>query len=421
MFTAKEKQVVGILSIGTFIEYFDLYLFLHFATVLNKIYFAPTDQHSEFLLTSFAYCSAYAFRPFSALIVGWIGDNYGRKTAINVSMTMMSVVCLGIYFLPTYDQIGLAASVIITILRVIQGISTMGEIKGGEVYLVEYLKGKKVFIAVSLLTFFTLLSCQLALYGIKLSLDGYYDYRYLFLAGMLIFVVGIFARQVLAESPEFVKLSNSRKRNKEKVVKLNKKSVIAAIFMETLQPAMFFICFVGLNNMLRADFGLTESEIVTRNLYTVYSHIVYGGIAILAYNYVSPYTFTKVRVVLAGVLMFSSPVILNYSYSYNSIVFIQMMMGFLCFSNLGIMAIVSKNLPVGHRFKVCAMSYALAKALVTTITAFGIILLQPRIDNYVLPLFSIPFLVFYYYSMRYFAKLDDKNKNGLLKAYKKKV
>ena len=54
-FSRKEREVVGILSIGTFLEYFDFYLYIHFASVLNGIFFAPTDQQSAFLLTSFAH------------------------------------------------------------------------------------------------------------------------------------------------------------------------------------------------------------------------------------------------------------------------------------------------------------------------------------------------------------------------------
>ncbi|WP_342267402.1 hypothetical protein [Candidatus Tisiphia endosymbiont of Empis tessellata] len=77
--TREQKEVVGLLSIGTFLEYFDLMLYVHMAVLLNELFFPKTDPHTATLLSAAAFCSTYLLRPFGALIFGWIGDNVGRK------------------------------------------------------------------------------------------------------------------------------------------------------------------------------------------------------------------------------------------------------------------------------------------------------------------------------------------------------
>ena len=75
--TREQKEAVGLLSIGTFLEYFDLMLFVHMAVLLNELFFPKTDPFTGSLLSAFAFCSTYLLRPFGALIFGYIGDNIG--------------------------------------------------------------------------------------------------------------------------------------------------------------------------------------------------------------------------------------------------------------------------------------------------------------------------------------------------------
>ena len=80
--TREQREAVGLLSIGTFLEYFDLMLYVHMAVLLNELFFPKTDPFMASLLSAFAFCSTYLLRPFGALIFGWIGDRMGRKFVI---------------------------------------------------------------------------------------------------------------------------------------------------------------------------------------------------------------------------------------------------------------------------------------------------------------------------------------------------
>ncbi|MDN3030781.1 MAG: MFS transporter [Candidatus Tisiphia sp.] len=138
--TKEQKESVGLLSVGTFLEYFDLMLYVHMAGLLNELFFEPTDPRSTSLMMTFAFCATFVFRPIGAVIFGWLGDNIGRKSTVIITTFMMAFSCLVMANLPTYAQIGVTATWIVTICRAMQGISSMGEMTGVELYLTETLK-----------------------------------------------------------------------------------------------------------------------------------------------------------------------------------------------------------------------------------------------------------------------------------------
>ncbi|WP_341756785.1 MULTISPECIES: MFS transporter [unclassified Candidatus Tisiphia] len=120
--TKEQKEAIGLLSMGTFLEYFDLMLYIHMAVFLNELFFPQTDLHNASIMSSFAICSTFIFRPVGAALFGWIGDKVGRKATVVVTTFMMSCSCLLMFILPTYVQIGVTATVLITICRIVQGI-----------------------------------------------------------------------------------------------------------------------------------------------------------------------------------------------------------------------------------------------------------------------------------------------------------
>ena len=132
--TKDQKQAVGLLSIGTFLEYFDLMIYVHMAVLLNELFFPKTDSFTSSLLSAFSFSITFIFRPFGAFIFGYIGDNYGRKFTVIITTMLMAVTCIVMAISPTYAEIGITASVIITLCRIVQGISSMGEKIGAEIY-----------------------------------------------------------------------------------------------------------------------------------------------------------------------------------------------------------------------------------------------------------------------------------------------
>ncbi len=103
--TKQQKEAIGLLSIGTFLEYFDLMLYVHMAVLLNELFFPKADTHTTSLLSAIAFCSTFVARPIGALLFGWIGDNIGRKSTVIITTSMMAISCIVMANLPTYAQI----------------------------------------------------------------------------------------------------------------------------------------------------------------------------------------------------------------------------------------------------------------------------------------------------------------------------
>ncbi|WP_338390872.1 MFS transporter [Rickettsia asembonensis] len=135
-----QKEAIGLLSIGTFLEYFDLMLYVHMAVLLNELFFPEADARASSLYSAIAYCSTYVFRPIGALIFGWIGDTIGRKATVIITTFLMSICCLIMANLKTYAEIGITATFVVTACRIAQGMSSMGEVVGAELYLTEMKK-----------------------------------------------------------------------------------------------------------------------------------------------------------------------------------------------------------------------------------------------------------------------------------------
>ncbi len=88
--TREQKEAVGLLSVGTFLEYFDLMLYIHMAALLNELFFEPTDPKTTSLMRAFAFCSTFVFRPIGAVVFGWLGDNIGRKATVELTELIKS-------------------------------------------------------------------------------------------------------------------------------------------------------------------------------------------------------------------------------------------------------------------------------------------------------------------------------------------
>ena len=216
--TREQKEAVGLLSIGTFLEYFDLMLYVHMAVLLNELFFPKTDLFTASLLSAFAFCSVFVLRPFGALIFGYIGDKIGRKATVVITNFLMSISCIIMATLPTYEQIGITAAWLVTICRMLQGLSSMGEIVGAEIYLTEFIKPPKQYPMVMLIAIASMLGGTAALGMAFVATKFEFNWRIAFWVGAGIAVVGGVARTALKETTDF---ADAKRRLKAILTKTN--------------------------------------------------------------------------------------------------------------------------------------------------------------------------------------------------------
>ena len=121
------KTVVFASSLGTVFEWYDFYLYGSLAAIIAKQFFAGVNPTAAFIFALMAFAAGFAVRPFGAIFFGRIGDLVGRKYTFLVTIMIMGLSTFIVGLLPNYETIGIAAPIILILLRLLQGLALGGE------------------------------------------------------------------------------------------------------------------------------------------------------------------------------------------------------------------------------------------------------------------------------------------------------
>ena len=210
---SREVRKVALASlVGSTIEWYDFFLYGVVAgLVFNQLYFPSDDPTISTLLAYATFAVGFVARPFGGLVFGHFGDKVGRKTMLVLTLLIMGGATVAIGLLPTYDQIGIAAPILLLLLRVLQGIGIGGEWGGAVLMAYEFAPpNKRGFYAsipqIGLSLGLALASGTMAL--LTLLPDAAFmawGWRLAFIASIGLVVVGTWIRSHVGESPEFEK------------------------------------------------------------------------------------------------------------------------------------------------------------------------------------------------------------------------
>jgi MFS family permease len=135
----KPRQAAVAAWIGSALEYYDFFIYgTAAALVFNKVFFAGSDPATGTLLAVATFGVGYAARPVGAFILGHIGDRFGRKKVLVFTLLLMGVATFLVGCLPTYDQVGVLAPILLVTLRLLQGLSAAGEQAGANSMTLEH-------------------------------------------------------------------------------------------------------------------------------------------------------------------------------------------------------------------------------------------------------------------------------------------
>lgn len=428
----QQKEAIGLLQIGTFLEYFDLMLYVHMAVLLNELFFPKTDPHTAALVTAFAFCSTYVLRPFGALIFGWIGDNIGRKATVIITSMLMALSCLIMAVLPTYEQIGIMAAWIVTACRIAQGLSSMGEIIGAEIYVSEITDPPGQYVAVSFIDLAAYIGGAAAVGLAALVTMKGFDWRNAFWIGACIAVIGSIARTRLRETPEFLeqkvkidlkkKAQAQEKEAKQKNIplklfqteeKTNKMTMAAFFAAYCGWPLSFYLGFMYFNPLLKA-MGKSAEDIIWHNfLLSLVLCAVFLFWGLLSYR-VHPLKISKLKGAAFIIIALLLPFFLNNIQTSLGIFLIQTVILIFSMSALPSNSIFIKHFPVLKRFTVTSFLYALTRALMYVFTSFGLVYLTEWFGASGTWFITLPVGVGFYIAVRYFEKLEQGRVQGNL-------
>jgi len=136
-------KVIAASAVGTMIEWYDFYIFGSLALVISPLFYPEGNNTLALIAYLSTFAVGFVVRPFGALFFGRIGDLVGRKYAFLVTLLIMGGATALVGFLPTYATIGLAAPIILLLIRILQGLALGGEYGGAAVYVAEHVPDKK--------------------------------------------------------------------------------------------------------------------------------------------------------------------------------------------------------------------------------------------------------------------------------------
>ena len=204
------KTVVMASAAGTAFEWYDFFVFASLTAVIADKFYADVGGTTAYILTLLLFGVGFVVRPLGALVFGWFGDRTGRKKTFLVTITLMGVATVAIGLLPTYDQIGIVAPLLLLVMRVAQGFALGGEYGGAAIYVAEHSpREKRGFMTGWIQTTAALgligalgviLACRTVL-GNEAFND--WGWRLPFLLSALLLVISLWIRLKLDESPAF--------------------------------------------------------------------------------------------------------------------------------------------------------------------------------------------------------------------------
>ena len=246
----RKKKITGAF-LGTIVEYYDYSLYGFSAGILADKFFPGIDKISSLMYVFAIYALSYLAKPVGSLFFSHIGDLYGRKTSLRITMIGIALPTLMIGLLPAYHSIGVLSTYILIICRFFQGFFTAGEYDGAAIYVIEHL-GKKYHYTASAVTRSTgvagLLLGIASTNFFNSSIFPEWGWRIPFLLSMPLAVLAMYFRKFLEETPDF-KESKEQKMEFHSIISFIKKRwitlslviLLAGGFGATYQVSIIFM------------------------------------------------------------------------------------------------------------------------------------------------------------------------------------
>lgn len=247
------RKVAIAACFGTFLEWYDFLTFATLAVVFGPFFFPSSDPTSSLLASLATFGVGMVVRPIGAALFGSMGDRIGRKPVFMITITLMGIATVGVGFLPTYEQAGLWAPIMLVSLRLLQGLSAGGEIGGSAVYLTEHAGNANRGFKTSFLQLMGPLgilvsTMQIALLQHWLTTEEFqaWGWRVPFWVSLGLLLIAFQARRSLEETPIFKELNKNQKAESQLINNFKnpeiRKKMFLLFFCVSSSGAILFFC-----------------------------------------------------------------------------------------------------------------------------------------------------------------------------------
>ncbi len=270
------RRVITSSAIGQFVEWYDFVIYAYSAAIIAKLFF-PTEDPVAGTLSVFAvYAVGFLMRPLGGIVFGLLGDRIGRRRLLVIVIVMMGAGTMGIGLLPTYQQIGIVAPILLVLCRMVQGFSAAGETVASNAFVAEHApRGRRGLYVSFTYSFSTVPSVVAALFVLALmnglGTDAYesWGWRIAFLVGGPMALVGLYIRKKVDESPVFEAAQAAHEIAKAEHVEQHKTSsrsaVIQTIALAALSSLGFYTLSGYMVSYLTTSANLPSSDALLTN------------------------------------------------------------------------------------------------------------------------------------------------------------
>jgi MHS family proline/betaine transporter-like MFS transporter len=364
------RRIIITCMVGNALEWYDFILYAQFAYILGQKFFP--DSSIREILTYSIFAAGFIVRPLGGLVFGSIGDRFGRRISLAIGIFTMVVPTTVIGLLPSYNSIGLAAPIILTIARLIQGFSLGGEFSGCVVYLTEHAPANKRGLVGSIVYISQCLGMLLGLIivyllSLFLSTDDLwaFGWRLPFISSFFVGMIGLYIRNRLAESPIYTEIKNRGLvlQSPLKEIFLNyKKKIALAIGLYINVTAPFYATTIFIQGYM-LNLGYSQDECAMAGGLTLVTMIITFPIA----AYISDKVGRKpvIFVSCIALIIFTYPIffMINIT-SYYFAVLSQILLSVIVACHMGaIPTILVELFPTNVRFTGVALSCNLSAAI----------------------------------------------------------
>jgi len=246
----KQVKSVAIVSSGNFLEMYDFMVFGYYAPTIAKTFFPPGNEFAALMLTLMTFGAGFLMRPVGAIILGAYVDKHGRRKGLMLTLALMAIGTLAIAAMPSYQQIGVLAPLMILVGRLVQGLSAGVEVGGVSVYLSEIATpGRKGFYVAWQSASQQLAVVFAALVGFILNAQltpdemGVWGWRIPFIIGCLLVPFLLVIRRYLEETPAFLAQTGPRPTLREtfRTVGANYSVVLRGMMVAVMTTVFFYM------------------------------------------------------------------------------------------------------------------------------------------------------------------------------------
>jgi MHS family proline/betaine transporter-like MFS transporter len=293
--SAARPSLLGVIiaaTIGNVLEWFDFLVYGFFAVAIAEVFFPAGDPTVSLLITFGTFGLAYVVRPLGAVIVGTYSDRAGRKAGLTLSIGLMMIGTTLMVITPGYATIGIAAPIIITVGRLLQGFSVGGEFGSAVTFLVEHAGQRRGYSASWQWATIGMTSIIASLFGLilttQLSHQQLVDWgwRIPYVFGLLVGPAGLYIRSRMAETPDFLAAEKPHRVPISDLLRTQPLSALLALGAAIISNSSYYLL------LYIPTYGIKTLHLPA---YTGFAATLVGGIILAIFSVVAGHWSDKTR------------------------------------------------------------------------------------------------------------------------------